>query len=219
MDPLHLGIAIGPLGVYLFWIGLLNLRRRATLLSGATDGAALALGVSGLAIAGPLELFMPEQAAVRFGPWVWVLLVGLYSMGSTLWLLSSRPRLVIYNLASNRLRGVLAPVAIEVDSEARWSGDTLLLPQLGVHLSVEAFGLMRNVTLASVGAKQNVAGWNELAAALREALAAVPTERNPRGYSLISSAVLLLAFAVWRMITSRAELAENLHEMLRLPPM
>jgi hypothetical protein len=219
MDPLHLGIAIGPLGVYLFWIGLLNLRRRATLFSGATDGAALALGVSGLAIAGPLELFMPEQAAVRFGPWIWLLLIGLYTMGTVLWLLTMRPRLVIYNLKSNRLRGVLAPVALQVDSEARWSGETLLLPQRGVHLSIEPFPLMRNVALASIGTKQDPAGWRDLAAALREALATVPTERNPRGYSLISSALMLLAFATWRMITSRAELAENLHEMLRLPPM
>ena len=79
--------------------------------------------------------------------------------------------------------------------------------------------MMRNVTLASVGPKQDAAGWRELAAALRESLAAVPTEPNPRGYSLISSGLLLISFATWRMISSRAELAENLHEMLRLPPM
>jgi hypothetical protein len=219
MDPLHLGIAMGPLAVYLVWIGLLNLRRRATVLSGTTDAATLALGLAGLAIAGPLELFMPEQAAVRFGPWVWLLLIGLYTMGTVLWLLTMRPRIVIYNLKSDRLRGVIAPLALDLDGEARWSGDSLQLPQLGAHLSLEPFPLMRNVTLASVGAKQDPGGWRELALALREALAAVPTEPNPRGYSLISSGLLLLSFSAWRMITSRAELAENLHEMLRLPPM
>jgi hypothetical protein len=150
---------------------------------------------------------------------VGLLLVGLYTMGTVLWLLTMRPRIVIYNLRNERLRGVLAPLALELDGEARWSGDSLQMPQLGVHLSLEPFPLMRNVTLASVGVKQDPAGWRELAAALREALAAVPTEPNPRGYSLISSGLLLVAFATWRMVTHRAELAENLHEMLRMPPM
>ena len=51
-----------------------NLLRRPVLLTGARDSALLGVAVSGLVAAGPMELFMPEAAAMRFHSYIWVLL-------------------------------------------------------------------------------------------------------------------------------------------------
>ena len=75
MDPLHICIALGPLAIYFLVVGLVNLRARPFITSGAQDAAALGVGVMGLVIAGPMELFFPESAAVQFGFWVWALLI------------------------------------------------------------------------------------------------------------------------------------------------
>ena len=89
MDPLHTVIAIGPLGVYLLLIGLLNLGRRPFVTTGGRDLAALGVGISGLMIAGPMELFMPEAPARHFGGFVWLLLIALYGLGVTMYRLAS----------------------------------------------------------------------------------------------------------------------------------
>ena len=66
MDPLHFCIGVAPLAVYLLLIGLLNLSNKPFVTTGARDAAALGIGVSGLVIAGPMELFFPEGAASQF---------------------------------------------------------------------------------------------------------------------------------------------------------
>ena len=216
MDPLHIGIALFPLGVYLLIVGAINLRGQPTLLSGGMDTALLAVGCAGLMIAGPLELFMPELAAAKLGGWVWALLAGLYTMSVTLYVLTARPRRVLYNISQSDVRSLLSDVALSLDGEARFAGESLHLPQLGVHLHVERFPMMRNVTLASVGDVQNLSGWRQLDDALRQRLATVRSGANPRGYSLISAALLVLGMASWELIQGQAQLAENLREMLRM---
>ena len=73
MDPLHLSIALSPLAVYFVLLGIINLSARPQLTTGARDTAALAVGLSGLVVVGPMELFLPERAAAQFGgafkPW------------------------------------------------------------------------------------------------------------------------------------------------------
>ena len=60
VDPLHLSIALGPLATYLMVLGVVNLSIRPFVTTGSRDTAALGLAISGLAIAGPMELFLPE---------------------------------------------------------------------------------------------------------------------------------------------------------------
>ena len=74
MDPLHFCIAVAPLAVYLFLLGVLNLKGFPFVTTGSRDGAALAIGMVGFVIIGPMELFFPEGAASRFGAWVWIML-------------------------------------------------------------------------------------------------------------------------------------------------
>ena len=80
MDPFHLCIALGPLGVYLLLMGIINLMPRPFLTNGARDTAALCIAISGFVVAGPMELFLPDVANVRLGPFVWFLLLGLYAL-------------------------------------------------------------------------------------------------------------------------------------------
>ena len=99
MDPFRLCLALGPVAIYLLWLGAINLRGRPLLLSGVCDTAILALAVAGLMVVGPMELFFPYDAAVQYGPRVWLLLATLYVTCSLLLLLLLKPRLVIYNIS------------------------------------------------------------------------------------------------------------------------
>ena len=153
MNPLYFAIIAAPIGVYLFIIGLVNLKRRPFVTTGSRDAAAIGIAISGLMIAGPMELFFPESAAGRFGPYVWVLLLAFYGLCVSLIVLLMRPRIVVYNLSPQSLRPLLGDVAIRLDPKARWSGDSLWLPTLDVQLNLEGSSWLSNAIreLANVG--------------------------------------------------------------------
>ena len=122
MDPFRFCLALGPVAMYLVLLGAVNLSRRPLLVSGVRDVATLALAVSGLVIVGPMELFFPFEAAMRFGPHVWVLLLALYAMCVVLVLLLLRPRLVIYNISADKLRPILAELVDRLDPRRALGG-------------------------------------------------------------------------------------------------
>ncbi len=216
MDPLHLSLSLGPLGVYLMVVGTVNLRRRPMLVSGTSDFAAITIALSGLVVAGPMELFMPEVALAQFGPYIWLLLISFYVLCVALIVLLARPRLVVYNVSMRQLRPLLTEVAQGLDAEARWAGDSLAMPGLGVQLHLEPFATMRNVSLLAVGRHQDLNGWAHLSAALRENLSKIEVRANPRGYSLTAFGVLMLCLVVWKISVDPQQVAQQLREMLRL---
>ena len=196
MNPFHLCLALGPVAVYLLLLGAINLSRRPFLVSGTRDAAALGLAISGFVLVGPMELFFPDAAALRFGAFVWVMLLALYGLCLVLVLLLLRPRLVIYNISADQLRPILAELVEQLDPQARWAGDTLVLPALGVQLHVDNLAAMRNVSLKSIGPRQDYAGWRRLESALAAALDRVEVIRNPRGVSLIGAGLLIGAMLI-----------------------
>jgi hypothetical protein len=216
MDTFHACLALGPLAVYLLLIGTMNLSRRSFVVSGTRDAAALGLAVSGFVIVGPIELCMPDAASVRFGPYVWALLLMFYALCLMLGLLLLRPRLIVYNISAGQLRALVADLVDQLDSEARWAGDVLVLPRLGVQLYLDNLAPMRNVSLTSVGGKQDYLGWHRLESALARALSRVPPARNARGAILVvagSAIILGLAYAV---ACHPQAVAQELFDMLRL---
>ena len=215
MDPLHFCIALGPVAVYLLLLGAINLSRRPFVTTGARDLAALGVAVCGFVVAGPMELFLPEAAARRFGPFVWLLLLAFYGLCLTLWVLLMRPRLVIYNISVDQLRPILASVVVEVDKEARWAGDSLVLPQLGVQLHIESFVTLRNVQLVSAGPRQSYVGWRRLEVALRQAFRGTRAAPNPYGFFLVSFGVIIASMITIWMVSDQAGLAQALGEMFR----
>lgn len=223
IDPFRLCLALGPVAVYLLLLGMLNSFRRPFLVSGTRDTATLGVAVSGLVIVGPLDLFMPVPAAIAFGPYIWGLLVGLYVLSLILVLLVQRPRLVIYNISPDELRPVLADLVHRLDDDARWAGDSLFLPNLGIQLHLEGPTSMRNVSLLAVGAKQNPQGWRKLELTLKVALRDLEVSRNPRAISLYSAGLLLglgLLLAVSRdpqsVASALASVGQSVMEMLSL---
>jgi hypothetical protein len=178
--------------IYVLLLGAINLSRRPFLVTGLRDSGALGLGLSGMVIVGPIELFFPTALAARFGPFSWVLMAGLYAACLIPVLLLLRQRLVIYNISMDRLRPILAELVPELDPDARWAGDSLALPRLGVQLHVDYTPAMRNVSLSALGSEQSLAGWRLLERRLGQALIDARLERNPRGVSLIVFGLLLL---------------------------
>ena len=215
MDSFRLCVAFGPLALYLLMIGLINLSRRPFLVTGARDLAALGVGVSGLLLVGPIELLMPEQAAARFGWYVWLLLATMYGLTLSLAVLLSRPRLVIYNISASELRPVLAQLT-ELDPEARWAGSSLVLPRLQVELHVETASPMRNVSLVASGDDQSYAGWRVLESELRTRLKKIERLPNPWGLGWLIVALGMMGRMGWEMATNSEAIAQAFYEMMRL---
>jgi hypothetical protein len=215
IDALHLCIALGPLAVYLLLVGMINLSRRPFLTTGARDVAAIGVAISGFIAAGPMELFLPEAAADRFGPYVWLLLLAFYGLCLTLLVLMMRPRLVIYNANPEQLRSILSEVVNELDSDARWAGDSLVLPQLGVQMHVEPFGAMRNAQLVAAGPRQSYTGWRRLELALAKTLKATKAARNPQGYIMIAIGALMIGMITYTTISDPTTVVQRLDELLR----
>ena len=191
MDSLHFCIAIIPLAVYLLLMGLLNLRRRPFVTTGARDAATLGIGVVGFVIAGPMELFFPEGAASQFGPWVWLSLIVFYGLCVSLVVLLMKPRLVVYNVSLEELRPILSKIAMELDPKSRWIGDALVIPQLKIHMHVEAVESLRNVQMLAGGNQQSMEGWLRLERELKEHMAKVAVGPNIMGIPFVIASVAL----------------------------
>ena len=215
LDPLRLAIALGPLAVYLLVLGVVNLSSRPLVTTGARDTAALGVAVGGLAIVGPMELFFPENAAVHLGGWVWLVLLAFYALCVTLLILLMRPRLVIYNVTCDQLRPILAEVVTDLDRQARWVGDSLILPALQVQLYLEPFGAMKTIQLVSAGPRQSHGGWRRLERALAPALQQLRGTPNPYGLSLILFGLAMMVLVAVAVLDNPQAVALQWQEMLR----
>ncbi len=214
MDPFACAWA-GPRGDLSVPAGAISLSRRPVLVSGVRDAATLALAVSGLVVIGPMELFFPFAAAAKFGPHVWLLLLALYAMCVILWLLVLRPRLVIYNVSADKLRPILADAVNSLDAEARWAGESLALPGLGVQLYVDGFAALRGASLIAAGGRQSQAGWRRLEAALGAALSREEVARNPRGLVLLLAGLLCISAIVWTIAQNPQAVARSLLDVVQ----
>lgn len=179
------------------------------------DIAILAVGISGLLIIGPMELFFPENAVSRFGPYVWVMLLAFYGLTVSLVAMLIRPGLVIYNAREDQIRSVLAEVLGQMD-RPQWSGENVRLPNVKIHFQVEPHPWLQVIQLVSCGREQNLAGWRRLELDLKKAMGSVPGRSNLQGllFALIALALNLVS-VVW-MIQQPAEVLADLQQMLRL---
>ncbi len=213
VDPFRLAIALVPLSAYVLLLGIVNARRRPFLTSGGSDLAALGIALSGLIFVGPLELFRPEAATRHFGNYIWLVLLLFYWLWLVLVVLLSRPRLVVYNISLEEFRPVLAEAAGRLDGDARWAGNHLTLPALGVNLHLDCFDLMRNMSLVSSGGRQNIDGWQRLARELQRLLAPIRVKSNPRAIGLLIVSLALLAGSVTYMLSRPEELLQAMNEV------
>jgi hypothetical protein len=142
-------------------------------------------------------------------------MLGAYALAVLLLILTMRPRLVFYNITLEQLRPLLADVVARLDSDARWAGEGLVMPQLGVQLHVDALPMMKNVQLVSSGINQNLDGWRQLHSSLKAAVRKARTTPNPYGVSLVSFGVLLVAAITYNLARDPGGVMQALNEMLR----
>lgn len=215
MDPLHLCIALGPVAMYFLVLGVINLAPRPLVTTGSRDLAALASALCGFVVVGPMELFLPEAAAVFFGVYAWLLMVLAYVLLVMLIVLLARPRLVIYNVSAPQLDAALSAIVPKLDPEARWAGNSLAMPQIGVHLHVEGIPLLKNAQLISAGPHQNIGGWRllerELAAALRE----TRSTPSPIASALVSCGLAMASMITYWLYRDPSAVQQALDDMLR----
>ena len=200
MSTVPLAIACVPLAFYLVRLGMLNLRRRPAVVSGPLDAGWLAFGITGLVMIGPLNLFLPDAATQRFGPYVWLLVLGFYSLSVMLYLLVARPRLVVFNIQPEKLRGVLDEVIHRLDSQAQVAGDAIHAPQLAVQLHLDVTPTMRNISLVATGDQQSQSGWTRLQRELKTSLREVEMLPNPRGFTFLTVGILLAGWPIVQLL-------------------
>ncbi|MES1213619.1 MAG: hypothetical protein ABUL64_03450 [Singulisphaera sp.] len=197
MDGVRICVALAPLALYLLFIAGLNLLRRPVLVTGTRDIAALGFGLAGMLLVGPIELLHPQSAVNQLGSYIWVLSIGLYSLGLALWILFARPRLTVYNISVEQLRPLLATAIEALDPQYRWAGTCLSLPTLNVQLHLESNALMRNVSLVANGDRQSPAGWRQLELALAQQLVPARARPNVWGPSLSLAALTMVVVIAW----------------------
>jgi hypothetical protein len=223
MDSLRLVIALGPMGVYLLALGVVHSLRRPVVVEGSRDAAALALALAGFVAVGPMELFMPVQAMLRFGAYAWLLMFSFYAL-AVLWImLSKRPQLVIYNTTMDEIRPVLSTLINELDATHRWAGRSVTLPQLRLELYVRPSSFTRTVAVHSLAGVVDPRAWRLLHMSLSAAVAAekvsattAPRRLTVAGVLLLTAGLLITLTAAVQWLGQPQQLAQQLLEMLRL---
>jgi hypothetical protein len=214
LDTFSACLAFGPLGIYLLVVGLINLGRRPVVVTGTRETLALGLAVAGLVIVGPMQLFMPQDAAARFGWAVWVLLVLFYALCLTLAVMLSRSRLIVYNISLDALRPKLFEAAQRLDHDATASGAALSMPQMRVQLQLEHYPPMHNTSLVATPGAQSASGWRQVEIALRRALQDVPATPRTRGLLLLLIGTAILT-ALWLVISENPQaIARGINRLL-----
>lgn len=216
MDSLHLAIALGPLAIYLLYIGLLNIRSRPTVVAGHRDAALLAAGISGFYVAGPLELFLPEAAAYRFGAVAWLLMLAMYLLVSALIILTMRPRIVIYQTTKTQVQEALTKIVSKFDAEATTTGGNLLIPRMGVQLHLDDESPLNHMQLVSIGGEQDLANWRRLQVGLDQELRGMRTQPASTGRTFVALAALLIIALVLSCARDNQSMAHALREMFRM---
>jgi hypothetical protein len=214
MDTFSACLAFGPLGVYLLLLGIVNLAPRPMIVSGTRELVSLGLALAGLMIVGPMQLFMPEEAAGRFGWGVWALLGAFYALCLSLVVMLNRPRLVVYNVTLDTLRTVLAETAAALDHDSNWAGRALSMPQMRVHLQLESYPPLGNASMVATGGDQSVGGWRRLEGAMRRALRSAPPARRPGALWMALVGLAILATLGFWVADDPQTIARGLDRML-----
>jgi hypothetical protein len=216
MDPFRLCVALGPLAVYLLVLALANFSRRPVVVSGARDTAGLGFATSGLLFVGPIELGL-QLLPIADPLYAWILILVLYALFVTLAVLLAAPRIVIYNVALERLRPALADVVNELDSGARWAGGSVALPRLHVEFYLDEHAGVRNTSLVASATPQSYQGWRLLERALRAELRkSVESTPNLWGLGTLTMALLMFGRMGWLVYHQSDKITQAFQEMLRL---
>ena len=184
--------ALAPLGVYLFFLGIINLSSKTRVLTGRQDFIALSLGISGLIIVGPMQVLLPQAGMIRFGNSVWYPMAILYLFGTTWLLLLSRPRLILYNLGQDKFSELMESVVDREKWSVRWHGNILQINEIEIQFEILPSVSMKNITLRATHSEQSNAGWRILREVLRSELQSQHSKFNGFGFLLITCGLIIV---------------------------
>ena len=215
-DPFPLLLALTPLAAYLLLIGTIRLSRRPLVTTAARDGAALAVGISGLMAIGPAELFFPAATAAAIGPLVWVGLLVFYSLVVTLIILTVRPRLIIYGAPAPLVLEPLHRACLLLDSQASVDPQRLqvYLPGLGVRLRVDGQAHQNTSEVVAFEPDLTPLFWRRLLATLRQEMIPFPRSTNYGGIGMICCGALILILLAVPLIQQPGEVLAGFRQWL-----
>ncbi len=163
-------LSLMPLAIYFVLVGMMNLTGRPFLVTGHRDQTARFLALTGFVAVGPMQLFFPVNASWSYGVGVWGVLLAIYALLCTLYLLLMRPSLNLYNVTLTEFRPFFSDKVVNWDPESRLAGDTVFMPTLGIQFYLEANPLLRTISLISAGPNQNYDGWRRFQKCLMDGL-------------------------------------------------
>ena len=197
MNAFVVCLSLIPLAVYFLLLGIIHASRRPLLLSGSEDIALLCAAASGMVIAGPMNLFFPINAAIRYGTYIWLILAFLYILITMLIILYSRPRLIVYNIDKTTLKEILETIANRLDDQSTWAGDSLYMPQEEIDLHLEFVSGLNNVTIVSNEKNPSRLQWLKLKRLLKSELKNTSVSRNWNSILMFAiSAILFLVTVI-----------------------
>jgi hypothetical protein len=215
-EPFPILLALLPLIGYLAVFSMIRLSGHALVTTGGRDIGALAFAVSGMVVAGPIELFFPRAAATVFGAKVWIALAVFYTLCVLLIALTSHPKLVVYGRTPSETYGPLLSAAQAIDSAAYGEADTLqvVMPTSGVRLRADGQRLADYTEILSFEPNLAPQFWNQLMGSLRRELAPTQVSRPRQGFTMLLCACALGGLMIWHSFRNQALVVQGFKEWL-----
>jgi hypothetical protein len=209
-------MALTPILVYLSFFGLVRVSGRCFATTGARDIAALALAMIGLMAVGPAQLFFPRNAAIFFGPTVWLALALLFGLVVLLVTLVIQPNLVVYGRTTAEVYDAVYKSALEMDAEAQGEPEHLqvYLPSIGVRLRCDGIDGHDFTRVLSFEPAFSRPLWDRLLGGVRKHLPVKPVNRAPQGWSQLLFCLISLALLVVYATDAPAEVEEEFRRWL-----
>ena len=210
-------VALLPLATYLILLGTMRLYR-PLVTTGARDGFALAIGISGFIMVGPMALFFPTEAAAALGAIVWLILLVLYALCVLLVLLSLRPRIIIYGV---RLPDVLEPLleackTIDPSSTLDEAKQQVVMEERGVRLRVDLLGMSDTVQIEAFEQNLHPRFWYHLLLQLRSRVTKAQAGVTGGALGMLSAGLALVAFIVFQVVTQPSELVAGFRQWFQM---
>ena len=216
VEPFTILLALLPLIGYLVVFSMIRLSGHALVTTGGRDIAALAFAVSGMVIAGPIELFFPRAAANVFGAKVWIALAIFYMLCVLLIALTSHPKLVVYGRTPSETFGPLLAAAQAIDPNAHGNSDNLqvVMPTSGVRLRADGQRLTDFTEILSFEPNLAPQFWNQLMAGLRRELGPTQVARPRQGFTMLLVACALSGLMIWQSFSNQELVVQGFREWL-----
>jgi hypothetical protein len=215
-EPFAILLALLPMIGYLIVFSMIRLSGHALVTTGGRDIAALAFAVSGMVVAGPIELFFPRAAATVFGAKVWIALAIFYTLCVLLVALTSRPKLVVYGRTPSETFGPLLAAAQAIDPAAHGDADTLqvVMPTSSVRLRAAGQRLTDYTEVLSFEPNLTPQFWNQLMGKLRRELDPTQVARPRQGFTMLLVACVLSGLMIWQSFSNQELVVQGFKEWL-----